>query len=93
MDKTGISIGTEECSRVIIDQGTLQTRYKTHPGLQEWVSVAECICADGSTVPLLFLFRAEGVNVNLVTEELPGDWHISGTSQGWTSNIHGVEWL
>lgn len=58
---------------MIIDQGTLQTRYKTHPGRQEWVSVVECICADESTVPPLFLSKAEGANVNLVTEELPGD--------------------
>ena len=93
MDKIGFSIGTEECSRVIIIQGALQTRYKTHQGRQERISVVEFICADGSTVPPLFLFEIEGVHVNLVTEEFPGDWHISGTSQGWTSNIHGVEWL
>ncbi len=93
MDESGFSIGTEECSRVIIDQSTLQTRYKTYPGRQEWVSVVECICADGSIVPPLFLFKAEGVNANLVTEELLADWYISGTSQGWTSNAHGLEWL
>ena len=72
MDKIGLSIGTEECSWVIINQGALQTRYKTHQGRQERISVVEFICADGSTVPPLFLFEIEGVNVILVTEESPG---------------------
>ena len=59
MDETGFGIGTDECSRVIIDQSILKTRYKTHPGRQGWVSVVECICADGTTVTPLFFFLKE----------------------------------
>jgi hypothetical protein len=47
MDETGFAIRTSQSSHVVIDT-TLRTRYKVEPGRQEWVSIAECICADGS---------------------------------------------
>ena len=73
MDETGFGIGTEECNRVIIDQSTLRTRYQTHPGRQEWVSVVECICADGTTISPLFIFKGEEISSNWVTDVLPSD--------------------
>ncbi len=74
MDKTGFAIGTEKCSRVIINQGTLQTRYKTHPGRQEWVSVVECISASSTAIFPLMIFKGQGVNANLVTESILAGW-------------------
>ena len=94
MDETGFGIGTKQCSRVIVDYSTLRTRYKAHPGRQEWVSVVECVCADGSTIPLLFIFKGEGINRNILpSDRVPTDWCFTSSSTGWTSNIHGLEWL
>lgn len=93
MDETGFGIGTEECSRVIIDQSTLRTRYKTNPGQQEWVSVVECICADGTVISPFLIFKGDGINSNILSDEVPLDWCFGASSKGWTSNIHGLEWL
>ena len=73
MDETGFEIRTDECSRVIIDQNILKTCYKTHLGRPEWVLVDECICADRTTVPPLFLFKGEKVNVNCIAKTIPDD--------------------
>ncbi len=50
MDETGFLIGILARAQVIIDASTCTTPYRTHPGRQEWVSVLECICANGTTV-------------------------------------------
>ena len=93
MDETGFGTGMDECSKVIIDQNILKTCYKTHPGGQEWVLVVECICADRTTVPPLFLFKGEGVNVNCIAKAILDNWCFAASSNGWTSNFHELKWL
>lgn len=53
---------------------TLRTHYKTHPGRQEWVSLVECIYADGRAIPPLLIFKADKVNSNWITPEIPEHW-------------------
>jgi hypothetical protein len=92
MDETGFSIGTSQCNRVIIDS-TLRTRYKVEPGRQEWVSVLECICADGTSLAPLLIMKAENVNTSWINPNTPDSWQWAASSKGWTSNKHGLEWL
>ena len=49
-----------ESTRIIIDS-TLRTKHQAHPGRQEWVSMIECICADGTDIPLLGIFKWQNV--------------------------------
>jgi hypothetical protein len=93
MNETGVEVGEEESARVIIDNRTSQTRYKTHPGRQEWISVVECICADGTAIPPCFIFKGETVNTNLHSNKIPGNWRVSNSKKGWTSTVHGLYWL
>ena len=46
MDETGFSIGSIQGAYVVVNKD-LQTKYQVQPGRQEWVTVLECICADG----------------------------------------------
>jgi len=58
------------------------------------LTVMECICADGSAIPPLIVFKGENVSESWITiKELPQGWHVSCNSKGWTSNEHGVQWL
>ena len=92
MDETGFGIGTEQSTRVIINQEVLNTRYKTSPGRQEWVSVVECVCADGTAIPPFLIFTGvSGVNTNLLTDNIPKDWCFGVSTKGWTSNIYSLE--
>jgi hypothetical protein len=92
MDESGFSIGKINATRVIIDK-RLRTKYQAQPGRQEWVSVVECICADGTSVSPLVIFRGENLSNTWVPADIPESWRFSCNSRGWTSNIHSLEWL
>jgi len=92
MDETGFAIGTSQSNRVVIDT-TLRTRYKVEPGRQEWVTAVECICGDGTVLPPLVIFKAAQISSNWISETTPHNWRFSASSKGWTSNVHGLEWL
>jgi len=53
----------------------------------------ECICVDGTVVPPLVIFKAENLSTQWIPANIHGDWKFSCNLKGWTSNIHGVEWL
>jgi len=61
MDESGFAIGEKEAGRCIINAQVRQ-KFQAKPGRQEWVSVVECVCADGSVIPPLFIFRAENLS-------------------------------
>lgn len=83
-------MGKRKALWVIIDTNVEQN-YQTEPGRQEWVTVVECICANGTSIPPLIIFKGENVSDSWIpVQELP---HISCNSKGWTSNEHGLKWL
>ncbi|PQM43531.1 hypothetical protein VC83_09658 [Pseudogymnoascus destructans] len=92
MDETGFSIGTMESTRIIIES-TLRTHHQAHQGRQEWVSAVECICMDGTTINPLVIFKGQNVLQSWISQDVINKWHFSANSKGWTSNLHGLEWL
>ena len=69
-DESGFSIGQIQATRVIINSRVRQ-KYQVNPGRQEWVSAIECICADGSSISPLIIFKGE----NLSKQWIPVDIH------------------
>jgi hypothetical protein len=55
--------------------------------------VIEYISGDGCIFLPLFIFKAERISSNWVTKRNPSDWRFSLSLKGWTSNVHGLEWL
>ena len=92
MDETGFAIGSMESTRVIIDSST-RTHWQTHPSRQEWVSVVECIGADGTAIRPLVIFKGQEVSSNWVPDNLDGLWAFSSNAKGWSSNTMGMYWL
>src|SRR5436190_395103 len=92
MDESGFAIGTIEASKVIINK-YIREHYQSQPGRQEWVTLVQCICADGTFVPPLIIFRAENLSPSWIPDNVPDNWRVSCNSKGWTSNQHGIEWL
>jgi hypothetical protein len=81
MDETGFGLGVEESTRVIVDS-TMRTRYKQQPGRQEWVSVVEAICADGTILPPFLIFKAQNVNSQWISPDTPNNWYFGCSSKG-----------
>jgi len=92
MDESGFSIGTMESTRIILDS-TLRTKHQAHPGRQEWVSMVECICADGTILPPLGIFKGKQVLQTWIPHKVLDSWFFSANTKGWTSNLHGLEWV
>ena len=92
MDESGFAIGEKEAGRCIINAHVRQ-QFQVKPGRQEWVTVVECICADGSVVPPLVIFKAEKLSTQWIPASIHGNWRFNCNSKGWTSNEHGLDWL
>src|SRR5579859_5891169 len=93
MDETGFSISSTQAGYVVVEND-VPSQFQSQPGRQEWVTVVECICGDGSTVAPLVIFKAENGSTEWAqSPEVPGDWRFSASQNGWTSNMHGLKWL
>jgi DDE superfamily endonuclease/Tc5 transposase DNA-binding domain len=92
MDETGSSIGMLQRKYVIVNKME-QAQGKIEPRRQEWVTVVECICADGSSIPPLIIFKGENLNCRWIPTNSSEDWYYACNSKGWTSNEHAIEWL
>ena len=93
MDESGFSIGEVEASKCIINADIRQKFQKAKPGHQEWVTSVECICADGTAIPPLIIFKGESLSRTWIPANTDKSWCFSHNSKSWTSNLHGLEWL
>ena len=59
MDESGFAISDVEASQHIINAAICQ-KFQAKPGHQEWVMAIECICADGTSIPSLIIFKGAG---------------------------------
>ena len=92
MDETGFAIGSMESTRIIVESSS-RTYWQANPGRQEWISVVECICADGTFIDPMVIFKGNKPQTQWIPPCLHGKWSFSTNSKGWTSNVHGLEWL
>ena len=93
MDESGFAIGSTQGACVVIDS-RIRSQFQARPGRQEWVTVIECICGDGSVINPLVIFCGMKLSSEwLISPELTKGWRFSCTKRGWTSDVHGLEWL
>jgi hypothetical protein len=69
-DESGFGIGKKRATHVIID-AELKEAYQAEPGRQEWVTVMECACVDGSFTPPLIIFKGENLCRNWIPKDAP----------------------
>ena len=69
IDESGFSIGTIESTRIILDS-TFRIKHQAHPSRQEWVSIVEYICTDGTILPPLGIFKGKNVLQNWIPNEV-----------------------
>ena len=88
----GFRIGESQTSYVVVDS-TLRRKYQAQPGGQEWITIIECIGADGSTIPPMIIFKGESLMTSCIPRTAPKDWYFAHNTKGWTSNEHGLKWI
>ena len=93
MDESGFAIGTTQGACVII-HSQVRSQFQARPRHQEWVTVVECICGDGSGIDPLIIFKGANFSTEwLIPSEFTRGWHFSCTNRHWMSDIHGLKWL
>jgi DDE superfamily endonuclease/helix-turn-helix, Psq domain len=93
-DETGFIMG-------IISTGMVVTRAERHsnvklvqPGNREWVTVIQGVNAQGWTVPPFIIVSGKyHLSSWYQDSALPRDWVIATSSNGWTTNERGLEWI
>ena len=63
------------------------------PGNREWVTVIAAINAAGWAIPPFLIFAGQYHLSAWYEEDIPRDWAIAVSDNGWTTNEIGVEWL
>ena len=64
------------------------------PGNREWVTAIECVNARGWFLPPMVIFKGK-VHLSAWYEnnEIPRDWTLAVSDNGWTTNELGLEWI
>ena len=93
-DETGFMMGVI-CPAMVVTRADRRGRGKAiQPGNWEWATAIVCVNAEGGSIPPFLVVQGKCHLSSWYTEGgLPHDWVIKPTSNGWTNNETGLEWL
>ncbi|RAL60500.1 hypothetical protein DID88_000275 [Monilinia fructigena] len=93
-DETGFMMGII-CAAMVVTSAERCGRSKSiQPGNREWATAIICGNGEGETIPPFLVVQGQVHLSNWYTEtDLPAEWAIKPTSNGWTNNETGLEWL
>ena len=91
-DETGFAMGVASTSKVVTSSDRVGRAVVVQPGNREWVTAIECVNASGWSLPP-FVILAGKVHQSSWYRNLPPDWAIGVSENGWTTDELGVEWV
>ncbi|KAK1912730.1 MFS-type transporter clz9 [Pyrenophora teres f. teres] len=82
-------------TQLVVTEAERRGRPKTiQPGNREWATLIAAISAAGWSVPPFLIFAGQyPLSAWYEEAEIPRDWAIAVSDNGWTNNELGVEWL
>ncbi|KAJ8058530.1 hypothetical protein OCU04_012712 [Sclerotinia nivalis] len=83
------------CAAMVVTSAERCGRSKSvQPGNREWATAIICGNGEGETIPPFLVVQGQVHLSNWYTEtDFPAEWAIKPTSNGWTNNETGLEWL
>jgi hypothetical protein len=93
-DETGFQMGVIGSMKVVTGADRRARPELIQPGDREWVTVIQSICAAGYATPPFIIYKGR-IHISAWYEEadIPRDWKLSVSENGWTNNALGLEWL
>jgi hypothetical protein len=93
-DETGFMMGII-CAGMVVTTSDGRSKAKlAQPGNREWATVIQGVNALGWAIPPFIILAAQYHLANWYTEcNLPADWRIATTDNGWTTNAVGLDWI
>ncbi|KAJ3537253.1 hypothetical protein NM208_g6395 [Fusarium decemcellulare] len=93
-DETGFLMGMIASGMVVTGSERRSKPKSVQPGNREWITVIQAINADGQAISPFIIGAGQYHLANWYRDSnLPGDWAIATTQNGWTDNETGLEWL
>ena len=93
-DETGFMMGQISTGAVVTASDRPGRPKQVQPGNREWTTVIQGVNATGWAIPPFVIFQASNHLSNWYKEEdLPHDWVIGVSDNGWTTNKLGLKWL
>ena len=93
-DKTGFAMGIIATIKVVTRANMPGKPYLIQPGQREWVTTIKYINLIGWSIPSTIIFKGKVYIEGWFGEyNLPRDWRIKLSTNGWTNNDIGLQWL
>jgi hypothetical protein len=92
-DEAGFMMGKITTQLVVTGSERRGRPKAIQPGNREWVTVIQGINAAGWAIPPFIIFAGKHHLSAWYEEDIPRDWAIAVSDNGWTTNELGVEWL
>ncbi|KAJ6258111.1 NADPH oxidase [Drechslerella dactyloides] len=93
-DETGFAMGMISTTTVVTGAEIRDKAKLAQPGNREWATVIQGIGAEGWAVPPFIILAGQHHLASWYTEtNLPNNWAITLSDNGWTTNEVAVEWL
>jgi len=91
-DETGFAMGVAATSKVVTSSNRVSRAVMIQPGNREWVTVIECVNASGWSLPP-FVILSSKAHQSSWYRDLPLDWTVGVSDNGWTTDELGFEWV
>ncbi len=93
-NETGFQMGIIGSMKVVTGSERRTRPNLVQPGDREWVTVIQSICAAGYTTPPFIIYKGR-VHISAWYKEtdIPYNWKLLVSKNGWTNNALGLEWL
>jgi hypothetical protein len=91
-DETGFAMGITSTSKVVTRREYYGRRKVVRPGNREWVTAIETVNASGWALPPTIIFKGKRYNQSWFVD-LPSDWRLETSDNGWTTDEIGLRWL
>jgi hypothetical protein len=93
-DEVGFMMGIIFAGMVVTTSDGRGKAKLAQPGNREWATVIQGVNALGWAIPPFIILAAQYHLANWYTEcNLPADWRIATTDNGWTTNAVGLDWI
>jgi hypothetical protein len=90
-DETGFQMGVISTAKVVTAAEKARTD-SIQPGNREWVTVIEGVQSTGFVLPPLVIFKGQFLQKSWY-DNLPPNWRVGVSDNGWTTDAIGLYWL
>ena len=93
-DEVGYAMGLIGTTRVVTNSDRRGRPVTLQPGDREWVTSIECINSCGWALPPMLIFAGKvHISTWYQNAEIPRDWVIALSDNGWTNDDLGLQWV